>query len=175
MFLSAALGGGFVGTVREDSPIFDQKNDQSVRSFFHFHSAQGLGNGRLGSLVLLRDADAVSIVPHVHEHGDRKTPAAFMVSQNRTDVHRSSSDGNFIAPCGESRFSLHHCSIGIAWMLPTEQPRHLTARGADVCRAVELGHVIHPFAVIGQKPRGEMTAHLSSRRGGFAFDVGIGV
>ena len=140
-----------------------------------------MGNGRLGSLVLLRDADAVSIVPHVHEHGDLQDTCGvhgFPEQAFRCACIANGSDGNFIAPCGESRFSLRHLiqlPVELGCLRQSEQPRHLATRGADVCGAVELGHVVHPFAVFGQKPRGKMTAHLPSRRGGFTFDVGIGV
>ena len=72
VFSAPVCGSLIGGDKRGVIPTLHAENDQTIGALFHFHAAQRSRNRSFGRLILLRYADAVTIVPHIHEHGHFK-------------------------------------------------------------------------------------------------------
>ena len=162
-------------------PSFDAVNDQTVGRFFSLETGQSGRDALLHRLVLLGNRNAVPVVPHAHEHGHlehARRVHGFPKQPFRRARVANRADRDFVATIGESGHAFcefRHRLEHLARLGQSDQPWHLASRRADVGRAVEVGHQILPGSVFVQGPGGKVTSHLSARRRGVRFDIGMGV
>ena len=179
VFSAPVCGSLIGGDKRGVIPTLHAENDQTIGALFHFHAAQRSRNRSFGRLILLRYADAVTIVPHIHEHGHFKHAGrvhGFPEQAFRCARIADGPDGNLIAATRKTWFigcDLIHLAVKLGGLGQSQQAGHLPSRRTDIGRAVELPHVVHPSAVIVEEAGGKVPSHLSSCRSGFALDVSI--
>ena len=149
------------------------------------HARQRLRNAFAGRLELLRNRDAIAVVPHTHAERN---------AQDRRRIHglpehalrrRRVADGaesDLIAALREALGlesgllqRLAKGAVMLARMGQAQQTWHLARSGGQVNRTVRLLGVVEEVAIRSHQSRAEMAVHLTACRHGLAGGVGVGV